>query len=160
LYLYSIHQTLRYLIATGGIDWAHPGSAIKQLAGATIQVTRNTIWAWTPSGYHLMSISGLIFALSPIALAVFVFNLTTLIRRTEFSIASIRVSRMAVNSMTLTMAFYLVSYAGWIAAGGPNVASSGGMQPLTQTEFSLLGLMVIVALLGANTANRLRRSRS
>jgi hypothetical protein len=58
------------------------------------------------------------------------------------------------------MALYLVSYAGWIVAGGPDAATAGSFQPLTHMEFLLLGLMTLVALVGVKTARVELRRRS
>ena len=157
---WSVHQSIQFVIARGGIDWASPGSAIKQLAGATIAATHNIIWAWTPSGYRLLSASGLVFNLAPVALLVLALGVAVLIRRTEFSLFAGRAARVVAIASAASMALYLVSYAGWAVAGGPDAATAGFFQPLTHMEFLLLGLMTLVALVGVKTVRVELRRRS
>lgn len=156
----SIHQFTRFLIARGGIDWASPGWAIKQLAGVTLTATTSTIWGPSWVGGHLFTKWGLLYTSTPFAVAMFALGAALLIRRSEFSIMANRSSVWAAKTMAAEMVLFLISYAGWIVAGGPNVASAATLQPLTQMELSLLGVISLVAVLSvrASLTVRLRHS--
>ena len=79
--IWDVHESLRFVIARGGIEWSHPGVAIKQLAGVTTVATSNVIWAWSRSSYQLLSIRGLAFAAAPVAVVIVAASTARVIRR-------------------------------------------------------------------------------
>jgi hypothetical protein len=160
LIVLSVSQSLHFLIARGGVQWGHPGQAVKQIAGATISATGNVIWAWTPSGNRLWSYSGVVYALAPVGVVVLAVAVGVLVRRTNYAFANNRASRVTMFSLAGVMALFLVSFLGWIASGGSQVAVASGFQPLTKTDGVLLGVMTVMALLGAQTTLNVWRRRA
>jgi hypothetical protein len=113
----AVHIALRYVIARGGIEWTHPGTAIKQLAGAAFFVAQDFEYAVT-SGHSYASVDWTFKALSPLALIVFGVAAMTIIRRTDFSPRMQHVGRVANLVVFALMLTFLVSFLVWDVSGG------------------------------------------
>jgi hypothetical protein len=147
----DVHQFTRMLIARGGIDWAHPGWAIKQLAGATNVSSTISIWGPSEELSHIFTKLGVLYMSAPIAILFFAFGMAMLIRRTDFSPRAVRSGMAAARVLALEMVLFLVSYAGWFSAGGSKVLH-WVLQPFTQMEYSLLIVITLIALLAAKAS--------
>jgi hypothetical protein len=111
------HIALRYVIAVGGIAWGHPGVAIKQVAGASYSVIAHVESAATNSA-SFTSLDGVIVALAPVVLIVFVASAMSLIRRSLISPSVDRFGRLAMVSLLGLMLTFIATYLLWRIAGG------------------------------------------
>ena len=151
---YSAHNALQYVIARGGIQWTHPGQAVKQVAGAVYAITDNVIRVWLSPSQQLVSFSDLVYALTPLALVFFASGVATLIRRSEFFSLSNRTGRVATISFATTMVLYLIGWAGWLIATGPGKTIFGGTITASSQNVEY-GAMVLMAILAVQITRRL-----
>jgi len=151
---YSVSNALQGVVARGGIQWTHPGEAVKQMAGEVFAVSQNVIRVWLQPGQQMVSASDLVYALMPFALVLFAIGVATLIRRSEFFALSSRTGRVTTIALSTTMILYLVCILGWAIATGPN----GTIFPTPMTSSSQiveLGVMAIMAILAVQITRRL-----
>jgi hypothetical protein len=113
----SVHSALRFVIARGGIQWTHPGAAIKQVAGASLIVIQEFEWAATTRNWHT-SPHGAMLAVSPLLLVAFGLAVMTLVRQLQFSPGLARLGPLAMVAACALMAIFLATFALWEIAGG------------------------------------------
>ena len=113
----SVHSALRFVIARGGIQWAHPGEAIKQVAGASFVVVQSFEWAATTRAWHT-SLDGAMYAVSPLFLVAFALATVSLVRQIEFSPRVARLGRLAMVATCTLMAIFLAAFVLWEMFGG------------------------------------------
>jgi hypothetical protein len=140
----SCFQYTRWVIARGGIDWAKPGIAVKQIAGSTQWITQSTIWGPSWTGWHFFSSDGPLHYGTPIAVIVLALSTAKVARRLDFSANANRAARTATKFLSLSMAAFLLSFAGWTLAGGFN---RSWVAPFTQMDTSLFWLITFIAIL-------------
>jgi hypothetical protein len=157
--VFSIRSTLRFVIARGGIDWLHPGQAIKQLAGTTHALTSTILWIWTNLPKSLTVGANIVYGLIPIALVALAFSVATIVRRTNFTIAATRWGRFVIMVLALAMALFVVAYFGLIASGNQILGSVFG-QPLSYPPLVIeFAVMVLMAAFGLQAASRPMKNR-
>jgi hypothetical protein len=136
------HIALRYVIATGGIQWSHPGPALKQLAGASYSLVAHIESAAT-SKASFTSVDGVITALASFVLIVFVTSAVSLTRRAQFSPRGDRLGRVAMISLLGLMLTFVTSYLLWRIGGGaarPNLFLGG---PFPFVQYGVAGLLAV-----------------
>jgi hypothetical protein len=148
-----VHFSLANVIARGGIQWTNPGVAIKQLAGAALSVTDDRSWVVNGPIPQFRDVA----VLAPLAFVTLVLSVAVLMRRIGVSTLGNRVSGLAMTIVASSMGLFLVSYVGWIAAGGPDRGRSvlGQQSVLTMVVQCLL--MAAMATLTLNARSRLGR---
>lgn len=156
----DVHQFTRLIISRGGIDWAHPGWAIKQIAGATLSSSTITIWGPSETLGHFFSKLGILYSSAPLAVLVFAFGLAILIRREQSLLRATWPVRAAARALSLEMILFLASYIGWFVAGGAKTLDLVGLQPFTEMEHSLFVAITVIALLAIKTSLGLRQPRN
>ena len=155
--VFSIRSTLRFVIARGGIDWTHPGQAVKQLAGTTHALTSTILWIWTSPRESVALGSNIVYGMIPVVLVVLSFSVAVLVRRTDFSVAVIRWGRFVLMLLVFAMVLFIIAYFGLIASGTQILGSVFG-QPLSYPPLVIeFGVMTLMAALGIQTAGRLLR---
>jgi len=147
--VYSVHNEIRYVVARGGIDWAHPGQAIKQLAGVSQTILSTVNWIWMSPRESLKYSPNYIEALIPIVFAVLAISVAVLIRRLDLSAMASRVGRIARRTLAVMMGLFIVGYVALIISGGVSLGSVFGgppSYPPFEIEFAAMILMAVVAL--------------
>jgi hypothetical protein len=157
--LVATNNVNQYVIARGGIDWAHPGQAIKQLAGIAQTEVTTVNWIWMSPRESLTLFSNVLDAFIPIALLVLVFSVAVLVRRSNFSFTTYRSGRVALLVVVSAMALFVISYAGLLASNGvpPSwlIGAPTGYPPLI-LEFVT---MVVMAALAVQCYRRLSKGQ-
>jgi len=156
----SIQSMLRYVISSAGIDWAHPGQAIKQIAGAA-NILANTIdWIWTNPLQSLRLETNIVYGCIPIALVALTIALAALVRRIDFSDFALRLVRLALVALSSMMVVFILGYVGLIVS--IHTSLGYGFGPPTGASFTLgeFGLMTFMAVLGARIVVRNLRHRN
>lgn len=156
---FSVHSIIRFVIARGGIDWSHPGQAIKQIAGTVHALSSTVLWIWMSPRESLMLGSNIVYGLIPVALIVLSFSVATLIRRTEFPASITRFAQLELLILAPTMLLFVIAYFGLIASGNQVLGSVFG-QPLSYPPLEIeFGVMTLMAVIGMQAANRLLRNK-
>ena len=156
---YSVHSALRYVIARGGIEWLHPGQAVKQLAGATLAGTDSIARVWNSPGTQIKSVTDVVYVLTPFVFVLFALAVATLARRIELSASLARTLRAGASACALTMILFLVGYLGWILTGGPDVPSLFTFPQSFWSKTAQLAFMMVVTALAVTTFVRFRQSK-
>jgi hypothetical protein len=156
---YALFNELRYVIARGGIDWAHPGQAIKQLAGVSNSVLGTVNWIWMSPRESLRLGLNYVSGLIPVVFLILAIAAAVLARRINFSVATNRLGRIALWAIAATMIAFVLAFFGLMAMGsalpGWGFDESLGYPPLV-VEFVM---MVVMAALAIQSQLCLRRNR-
>jgi hypothetical protein len=147
-----------YVIARGGIDWDHPGQAIKQLAGVAETQVATINWIWT-TPRSLTLASNVFDGLIPIALIVLAISVAVIVRRSNFSVMSHRSSRIALLAVVSAMALFVVCYVGLFASNGVPPSWVFGGPPSYPPLILEFVTMVVMAALAVQTSRRLLKSQ-
>jgi hypothetical protein len=155
--VFSLHNIFRFLASRGAVAWAHPGQAIKLIAG-TVQVTASTVLSVWMSPREALTVDiNFVYGLIPVALIVLALSVATLVRRTEFSEVVTRFVQYELLIVAPTMLLFVVAYFGLIASGN-RVLGFG--QPLSYPPLEIeFGIMTLMAVIGMQAAIRLIRNR-
>ncbi|MGD0055524.1 MAG: hypothetical protein ABSC34_08840 [Acidimicrobiales bacterium] len=159
LYLvYAARESLRFVIARGGIAWGHPGWAIKQLAGVSQAVTSSVYLAWMSPSRAFDPGSNFVNALMPFVLVTLCLGVATLVRRSEWTGPSERIGRVATRAFVGLMAAFLVLYSMLTLFGGTGDVVNFA-QPLRPWVLILESVvMTATAFVALSCARGLRRN--
>jgi hypothetical protein len=157
---YSLFNQLRYVVARGGIDWAHPGQAIKQLAGVSIQIVATVNWVWMNPRASLTLSQNYFDGLIPVVFLVLAIAVAVLARRVNFSATASRPGRIACWVLAWTMGLFVVGYVALIISGGVTLGSVFGAPPLGYPPLVIeFATMVVMAAVAFQTQRRLTKNR-
>jgi hypothetical protein len=153
---FSLHNVFRFLVSRGAIVWAHPGQAIKLIAG-TVQVTASTVLSVWMSPREALTVDvNILYGLIPIAIIVLALSVATLVRRTDFSASVTRFVQCELLILAPAMLLFVAAYFGLIASGNQVL---GFGQPLSYPPLEVeFGIMTLMAVIGMQAANRLLRN--
>jgi hypothetical protein len=157
--VFSIRGVLRFVMSRNGIDWSHPGQAVKQFAGSSNALTYTINRIWMSPRESLKLSPNYFYALIPFVLLALALAVATLIRRTDFSISATRFGRVVLVLLASTMILFIVCYLGLISASFQDLGR-GLNEPLSSALLLIeFGLMALIAGLSAQTALRVLRKR-
>jgi hypothetical protein len=127
----SSRHMVRYTVARGGIEWGHPGDAIKQLAGAAYyEITDITATTFTRHG----SWSYDLWRMAPVvSILVVGLSAALLIRRMPIGIGGLRAAQIAMVGLTSLMGVLMGSYLVWFI--GADVRVFGGHDSFEAVAF-------------------------
>jgi hypothetical protein len=146
-------RLLRFTVASGGIQWGHPGIALKQLAGAVyftiISMTGTTFSGHTSLTSDLWNVAP---AVGIVAVAV---SAAFLIRRLPLGPRSERLVRALTLCLSALMLLMVVSYAMWFL--GAHVHVFGGNNSFELVAFLIMLVAGTLALACARSTALPRR---
>lgn len=158
--LFSLRAILRFVISRDGVEWTHPGLAVKQLAGATDAVTSTVNWIWGSPRDNMWIGANFMYAMIPVVLLALSLGVAALIRRTEFSVVATRLGRVALILMASAMVLFVVSYFGLIAASSQDLGLPFNQQLSSATLLTEFVVMALLALASVWTLRRRKLTRS
>ena len=136
--LWAQHVFVGYVIARGGIQWSAPGTAIKQLAGAT-----SVFVAQVEYGVVRPSATDELLALAiPVAVVLVGISALTIIRRLDWPPSVSRWGSMVMVGLLMMMLTFVASYLLWMLVGGFGM-SYGITGRFRFLEFGVSGLLAV-----------------